>query len=214
MDTPESALIARVGGKTSFVMMASYKQFGDPFWHEPQMALTTLMQLNALEQFCDPWDIKKYITVAWQFCLNGIHQPFWWDWPLSNPLTFLTPEPLHHWHCMFWDHDAKWCICVLGAAEIDFCFSILHSHTMFQNFKEGISKLKQVIGCDHCDMQWYIIPVIAGTVSWDFLIIVWALANFWYLAQASKITAEMYMMIEGALAEFHQHKDVIVLAGG
>ena len=85
---------------------------------------------------------------------------------------------------------------------------------MFQNFEEGISKLKQVIGCDHYDMQWYIIPVIAGAVSRDFLIIVWALANFRYLAQASEITAEMCMMIEGALAEFHQHKDVIVLAGG
>ena len=35
VDTPESALIARVGGKTSSVTMASYKQFGNPFWHEP-----------------------------------------------------------------------------------------------------------------------------------------------------------------------------------
>ena len=63
-------------------------------------------------------------------------------------------------------------------------------------------------------MQWYIIPVIAGTVPQDFLITVWALANFQYLVQASKITTEMCTMIEGALAKFHQHKDVIVLAGG
>ena len=178
------------------------------------MASTTLTQLDALEQSHDPWDIKKYVTVAWQFRLNGVHRPFWWDWPLSDPSTFLTPELLHHWHHMFWNHDAKWCIHVLGAAEINFCFSILHPHMMFWNFEEGISKLKQVMGRDHHDMQWYIIPVIAGTVPWDFLITVQALADFRYLAQASKITAEMCTMIEGALAKFHQHKDAIVLAGG
>ena len=43
------------------------------------MASTTLAQLDALEQSHDPWDIKKYITAAWQFHLNGIHRPFWWD---------------------------------------------------------------------------------------------------------------------------------------
>ena len=31
VDTPESALIAKVGERTSFVTMASYKQFGNPF---------------------------------------------------------------------------------------------------------------------------------------------------------------------------------------
>ena len=142
------------------------------------MASTTLTQLDALKQSHDPWDIKKYITAAWQFHLDGIHQPFWQDWPLSDPLTFLTPEPLHHWHRMFWDHDAKWCIHVLGATEIDFHFSILHPHMMFQNFKEGISKLKQVTGHDHHDMQQYIIPVISGAIPQDFLIAVWALADF------------------------------------
>jgi hypothetical protein len=35
VDTPESALIAEVGGKTSSVTMAFYKHFGDTFRHEP-----------------------------------------------------------------------------------------------------------------------------------------------------------------------------------
>ncbi|KAI0245040.1 hypothetical protein BJV78DRAFT_1142123, partial [Lactifluus subvellereus] len=153
VDTPESALIAGVARKTSSVTMASYRQFGEPFRHEPQTASTTLAQLDALEQSHDPWDIKNYVTAALELHLNGIHRPFWRDWPLSDPSTFLTPEPLHHWHRMFWDHDAKWCIQVLGAAELDFRFSILHPHTTFQHFKEGISKLKQVTGRDHRDVQ-------------------------------------------------------------
>ena len=31
VDTPESALLSGIGGKTSLVTMAFYKQFGDPF---------------------------------------------------------------------------------------------------------------------------------------------------------------------------------------
>lgn len=34
VDTPESALLSGVGGKTSSVMMASYKQFSNSFRHE------------------------------------------------------------------------------------------------------------------------------------------------------------------------------------
>jgi len=42
VDTPESALIAGVGGKTSSVTMAFYKHFGDNFRHEPRTASTTI----------------------------------------------------------------------------------------------------------------------------------------------------------------------------
>ena len=34
VDMPEAAMLAGVGGKTSPVTMAMYKQFRDPFWHE------------------------------------------------------------------------------------------------------------------------------------------------------------------------------------
>ena len=142
-----------------------------------------------------------------------LDQPFWCDWPLAEPPKFLTPELLHHWHKMFWDHDAKWCICVVGDAEIDFQFSVLHPHR-FHHFKEGISKLKQVTGCKHCDVQHYIIPIIAGAVLKCFLIAVCALTDFHYLSQAPEITDETCMKIQDALAEFHKHKDVIISAGG
>jgi hypothetical protein len=111
--------------------MATYKQFGDPFQHEPRTASTTLAQLHALEQEFSPWDLDSYIPAAKKKRLSGIHRPFYRDWPLSDPSKFFTPEPLHHWHKMFWDHDAKWCIRMVGPAEIDFRFSILHLLTGF-----------------------------------------------------------------------------------
>ena len=142
VDTPETILISGVARKTSPMTMAFYKQFGDNFWHKPQTALTTIIQLMEIEQRAHPWKFSSYLAEAGKFHLSGVHHPFWHDFPLTDPLTFLMPEPLHHWYKMFWDHDIKWCIFTIGAAEINFHFSVLHPHTAFCHFKEGISTLK------------------------------------------------------------------------
>ncbi|KAF9043458.1 hypothetical protein BJ165DRAFT_1405755 [Panaeolus papilionaceus] len=89
---------------------------------------TTLEDIAKIQDAVeDEWDIAAFEREAMKYRLNGVHKPFWKDWDLSNPGVFLTSKPLHHWHRMFWDHDTKWCINAVGAAEIDFHFSILHS---------------------------------------------------------------------------------------
>ena len=142
VDTPESTLITGVAGRTSSITLASYKQLGDDFRHESCTASTTLDQLHLLEEKADPWDLEAYFKLTAKFHLNGVHRPFWMDWAMSDPSIFLTPEPLHHWHKAFWDQDAKWCIYTVGAAELDFHFSVLHQHVGFHHFKEGILSLK------------------------------------------------------------------------
>ncbi|KIM71811.1 hypothetical protein PILCRDRAFT_29002, partial [Piloderma croceum F 1598] len=138
---------------------------------------------------------------------------FWRDWPGAEPSKFLTPEPLHHWHKAFWDHDAKWCIRAVGSEEINFRFSILPYRVGFRQFKEGISKLKQVTGCEHCDAERYMVATIAGAVPKNFLIAIHALMDFRYLAQAPVISDDDCNNIENALREFHKHKDAILEAG-
>ena len=213
VDTQEAVVLAGVAGKTSHLTTASYKEFGDAFRHSPRTASMTLKQLTAIEKVADPWDLDTYITQAMVYRLNGVHRPFWRDWPLSDPSEFFTPEPLHHWHRMFWDHDAKWCIRAVGPAEIDFRFSILHPHTGFRQFSEGISKLKQVTGREHRDIQRYIVAIIADNVLKDFLIAIRALADFRYLSQAPEISDEACTQIDYVLQEFHDHKDAIITAG-
>ena len=210
VDTPEAAMLAGVAGKTSHVTMAYYKEFGDAFCHEARTSSTTLKQLRTLEASIDPWDLQAYLKEAKKFRLNGVHRPFWRDWALSDPSVFLTPEPLHHWHRMFWDHDAQWCIKAVGAAELDFRYSILQPRTGFQHFHNGISQLKQVTGRDHRDIQRYIIPIIADAVSKKFLIAIRALADFRYLAQCPELDDTVCSRIKDALAEFHDHKQVIL----
>ena len=140
VDTPEAAMLAAVGGKTSPITMATYKEFGDDFWHEPHTSSTTLTQLATTALNADPSDIEAYFCEAQKFRLNGVHKPFFCDVPLSCPSSFFTPEVLHHFHKEFGDHDCKWCISALGPAEIDFRFSVLQPITGFRHFKEGISQ--------------------------------------------------------------------------
>jgi len=73
VNTPESALLSGVGGKTSSVTMATYKEFGDDFRHEPRTASKTLEQLRVIEEHVDPWDLEAYFKIAQQSRLNGVH---------------------------------------------------------------------------------------------------------------------------------------------
>ena len=212
-DTPEAQMISCVGGKTSHLTMAAFKQFGDPFQHEPRTASTTLAQLGALSSQIDPKDIAAYVKEAKARCLNGVDQPFWRDWALAEPVRFFPPEPLHHWHKMWWDHDFKWCINVVGKEEIDFCFSVLHPHTGFRHFSEGVSSLKQVTGRDHRNLQRYIVGVITGAAPDDFIIAIRSLLDFRYLAQAPIIDDNLCNKIRQSLRQFHNHKQAILDAG-
>lgn len=214
MDYQEAIVIAGVCGHTSPVTMAMFKQFGDPFRHPPRTGTKTLSQLAVVRRNADPdGDVVLYFKEAKKYRLNGVNKLFWRDWPLADPHVFLTPEPLHFWHKMFWDHDAEWCINVLGAAEIDFRFSVLRPHIGYRHFNEGISKLKQVTGREHRDVQRYMVGVIAGAASKEFVLAIRALMDFRYLAQAPAIDEHICDKIEAALALFHANKTSIMAAG-
>ena len=222
VDTPEAAMIAGVAGKTSHLTMADYRKFGDPVRQEPQTASTTIAQLIALASQFDPFELSSYIPAAKAIRLNGVHLPFWRDWYLQSPpgsppriLTaepsqFLTPEPLHHWHKQFWDHDVKWSIRVLSADELDFRFSTLQPTVGFKYFKDGVSSLKQVTGRAHRDVERYLVGIIAGKALPSFVIAIRALMDFRYLAQARHLDDTILHRIASSLQLFHAHKQTIL----
>ncbi|KAF7981243.1 hypothetical protein HWV62_34611 [Athelia sp. TMB] len=214
VDTQEAIMLATVAGKTSHVTMANYKQFGDSFRHEPRTSSTTLAQRHAIQQEVGlDDDLAVYAREAMKFRLSGVKSAFWRDWAGAEPCRFLTPEPLHHWHKAFWDHDAKWCIRAVGGDEIDFRFSLIPRRVGFRYFKEGISKLKQVTGREHRDVERYMVAVIADATPKQFTTSIRAMMDFRYLAQAPTVNDNDCTHIEAALAEFHQHKQAILDAG-
>ena len=214
VDTPEAQLVSAAGGKSSPVTIANSKQLGDSFRHSSRTGAITLQAINTINGMPEAaQSLEKYERLAKKSHLNGVQLPFWRDWPLSDPSIFLTSEPLHHWHRQFWDHDVKWCIYAVGDNEIDFRFSILRVHTGYRQFKEGISKLKQVTGRDQRDIQRYIIPIIADAVSPRFVLALRALMDFRYLAQSTLLDDKVCERISLALTLFHQNKQAITDSG-
>ncbi|KAI6009068.1 hypothetical protein BKA83DRAFT_4505299 [Pisolithus microcarpus] len=191
VDTPEACMLACIRGKMSPVTKATYKDFGDLFCHGPCTGEETLRQLGSIR--CDPDDVEAYFD--------------------ADPHRFLTPECLHHWHRMSWDHDVKWCRRALGTGELDFHFSLLPPITGLHQFKSGITKLKQVGGRTQHDVQRYLVVVIAGSAHANVVAAVCALMEFRYLAQAPAITEEGCEKIAAALAEFHHYKHAIIDRG-
>ena len=212
-DMPKESLLAGTGAKVSPVTTATSKEFGDAYWHSPCTAANTLAAIRRACSQYSPTDYKNFLKAMKQLQLNGIVEPCWNPWALSDPSDFITPEVLHHFHRMSWDHDVKWCIIATGAAELDFHFSIIQTLVGYWVFNKGVLKLKQVTGRDHCAVQCYIIAAVAGSVPRKFLIAIHTLLNFHYLAQVPSFTTQSLEKVAGSLQEFHDHKEAILRQG-
>ncbi|KAJ3803581.1 hypothetical protein F5876DRAFT_84979 [Lentinula aff. lateritia] len=211
VDTPEASLIACTGGKDSPFTKAIYKNYGDSSRHAPRLSSSTLDTIDSIQaRNIFPQDLPAYQRAAVTARTNGVVYPFWRDWALAEPCKFLTPEPLHHWHKMFWDHNAKWAIQAVGASHIDFRFSIHQPTVGYRHFQEGISSLKQVTGRTHRDIQRYLIPVISGAISAKFVTALRALLDFRYSGQAQCFSQTSSLRVQTALKEFHESKSVIL----
>jgi hypothetical protein len=211
VDMPEAAMLACVRRKTSPFTMASYLQFGDSFRHPPHTRSITLDQLASIT--VDPAHLEAYFDASAEYRLKGVCTPFWMDWPLADPSIFLMSEALHHWHKEFFDHDCQWCLVAIGASELDFRFSILQPVTGYRHFADGISKLKQVTGRGHRDIQRYIVGLISGAAPCHFVIAIRALMDVQYLAQCPAPDDDLLASIDKALLAFHKNKDIIMTLG-
>lgn len=215
VDTPEAADIACVMGKTSHVTMASHKTFGDNYRHEERTGSRTWAQIQRVNAIVNPWDIEAYQKESKKLRLSGVHLPFWRDWSLStNPARFLTPEPLHHWHKQFFDHDFQWCRRILTDYEIDFRLSIIQPRVGFRHFKEGVTRFKQLGGREHRELERCIVAIIADAAPSEVVRAIRALIDFRFFAQAPEIDEDALLRTEDSLAEFHNYKQHIIDAGG
>jgi len=145
-DTPEELAISSITMNSSPVTMATRADFGDSTRHPLRTGSSTLAKIKVVTTLVSPSNLIAFFDECKRYNLNGVHMPFWRDWVAADPSSFLTPEPLHHMHKMFWDHDRLWCTTVVSTEEIDFRFSLLQVCTSYRAFKEGISALKQATG--------------------------------------------------------------------
>ncbi|KAI6117222.1 hypothetical protein EDD16DRAFT_1693028 [Pisolithus croceorrhizus] len=153
----------------------------------------------------DPWKIREFQAAAKKHHLSGVQLPFWQDWRFSNPAVFLVGEILHSCHKWFFDHVLKWCKWVLGKDELDARYHCQHKYVGTCHFT-GVSRVKQMTGREHRDIQRTIVAAIAGGADVDFVCAVRAIVDFIYCAQAPTFMTSSIQEMEACLAEFHRYK--------
>ncbi|KAH0833813.1 hypothetical protein J3R83DRAFT_10967 [Lanmaoa asiatica] len=121
-DLPEQLMIACVSKNASPITEASIKQFGDGMCHASRTGERTLERIFDTAQDVDPWNLDRFQKAAKALLLLGVHLPFWCNYMLLNPATFLVPEVLHTLHKLFFDHILAWCKEIMEKDELDFCF--------------------------------------------------------------------------------------------
>ncbi|KIK15124.1 hypothetical protein PISMIDRAFT_115728, partial [Pisolithus microcarpus 441] len=82
------------------------------------------------------------------------------------------------------------------------------------SFTDGVLKLKQFTGCDHCSIQWYVLSIVAGAVPVTFLAAICGLLDFCYLAQMPAFNEHALAKLDTALDAFHTHKHTVLATGG
>nr|GAT58752.1 predicted protein [Mycena chlorophos] len=217
VDTPEAADISCVKGKTSHLTMASHNTFGDSFRHPERTGESTWAAISAVSSVVSPDNVAQYMRVskAHPHRLSGVHLPFWRNWPLStNPAKFLTPEVLHHVHKAFYDHDFQWGRRILGDSELDFRLSVLHPRSGVRHFKEGVTRLKQLGGREHRELERSFICLVVDAVEREVALALRGLMDFRFMAQAPQINEATLRRMDESLALFHTHKQRIIDAGG
>ncbi|KAG1883387.1 hypothetical protein F4604DRAFT_1920588 [Suillus subluteus] len=191
VDTPEAMMLATIGGKTSPVTMAMFKQFGDPFQHEPRAGSTTARTNNCLST-----------NLSGRIGSLLIHHT---SSLLKISITI---------HREFFDHDIKWIICAVKEAEIDFRFLALQAHDRISPFSWWYLKAEaRSQGVPNVIYSAQSLRSVRMLVPSAVMTAVRALMDFRYLVQSPRINDHDIERISAALAEFHANKHAITAAG-
>ena len=138
----------------------------------------------------------------------------WRDWDLACPSIFLTHNALHGLHNFFWDHMVRWALNIMKDDEFNHRLKVLQPRIGIQHWTHGVSKLKQVTGREHRELEKVFIAVIAGGVSDDTLQAMRALLEFIFHAQDLFLYNETIHALHESLWEFHHYKSAIIRDGG
>jgi len=213
-DLPEQRMLACVLGNQSPFSTATHDEFGDDYEHPRRTRDHTLQRIRHACLQTIPTFIPAFLKTCQPLGLNGVHQPFWRDWGDADPSRFLTPDALHAWHKFVFDHALKWVINIMGGNELDRRMSAIQPRVGVRHWRNGISKLKQITGREHRDLQKVLVVVAAGAVPASVLRAIRALIEFVFQAQSLLLYDEHLHALGEALREFHTFKNAIVNAGG
>ncbi|KAG6855732.1 hypothetical protein H0H87_011534 [Tephrocybe sp. NHM501043] len=231
---PEQHMISCVTASAPPIFLAKATEFDDSTQHPCCTRTSTLQLIKSLYAVHHSWaQLDSFICASKKIDLLGVHQPYWCDWGVAvganpalvgpftsdpnwgaaNPSLFLTPDALHAWHKFFFDHVIKWIVNIIGAKELDYCLSIQQCHIGTQSWPNGISKLKQLTGQEHQELEKIIIAAAGDALPDTTMEPIQSLLDFIFQAQNFVFYDETITALRHNLAVFHHFKDNIGSAG-
>ncbi|KAG8707606.1 hypothetical protein FRC08_000391 [Ceratobasidium sp. 394] len=186
-----------------------YRGRGD--YGSPAPARTNFETLSALYAYLEHGDR----TMMDKLRLHPIW-PWWANLPYIDFAATVTPDILHTLHQgLIKSHLVKWAYKASSTAQVDRYFSLMPRAEGMCHFSQGISKLNQWTGRESKEVAKQLLPVIAsldGDRYWDqdFVRLARSILDFTYRAQASQMTEDQVVRLEGNLREIHDLKGVLV----
>ncbi|KAG6825968.1 hypothetical protein H0H92_001684, partial [Tricholoma furcatifolium] len=151
--------------------------------------------------------------------IRPIADPFWKTLPYVHIYRSITPDVLHQLYQGILKHLIHWVLSAFGATEIDArCRRMPPNHNIHL-FMKGISTLSRVSGQEHdymCRILLGLIidaPLPSALSPARLLAAVRSLLDFLYIAQYPIHTDESLCLLDTALDDFHQNKQIFIDLG-
>lgn len=217
-DLPEMHTISCTLQSYSPTSLATLAEFGDDQFLKPHLRRTrehTLFSITQARLDAGPTaDLPAFVKAAEKYGLIAVQNPFWATWGNADPSLILTPDALHQWHKFFFDHPVSWAINIVSGSELDRRMACLQPQVGVRHWPNGVSKLKQLTGREHRNLERILVPCIAGAVHPDVLASIRAFNEFIFQSQGVLIYDEQIHAIRQAMHEFHHFKLAIIKEGG
>ena len=173
--------------------------------------------LEALDSFDD--DPGGFLHSCAEAGIKPVVDPFWKDLPFVHIYRSITPDILHQLYQGVLKHLINWVTQALGPLEVDARCRRLPPNHNIRYFVKGITSLSRVTGQEHDQMSRIFLgliidaPLPNGLSNARLIRSVRALLDFIYLAQYPIHTNETLELLEDALDNFHNNKDIFVDLG-
>lgn len=218
-DLEEQLLIAGVVKFHCPVCVASKKELGDLDCfciRSGKWILDTLACVRAKYPNATTYEFSCAIR-SLKIGLSGCTEELCWEGLLLGPERFIKQDLLHGSHKFLWDHLMTWLCETLGCPEIDSRYRAQPPIDDVRHFADGISKLSQVSGCEHREVQKVLVPLLytadAAPGNHHVLLSTRHLIDYIYTAQFPEISESDITRMRDALISFHRHKDIFIQNG-